>query len=49
MILGFRLGFRASYEIRNQREEPTDNEKGIFKSTTEAAEFDLLDEEKDEV
>ena len=39
---GFRLGFRASYEIR-QVDGPDD--KGLFRSERDAAEFDLLDEE----
>lgn len=42
-IIGFRLGFRSSYEIRNHKEEPEN--KGLFKSEKEPAEFELLDEE----
>lgn len=39
-IVGFRLGFRASYEIRDHKDSEG---KGIFKGK-EPAEFELLDE-----
>lgn len=40
---GFVLGFRASYEIRNN----SDSEgKGIIKHPKDPAEFDLLDKEE---
>ena len=46
VIVGFRLGFRASYEIRNNKDEdPAD--KGLFKSQKDPAEFELLNEKID--
>lgn len=43
VILGFRLGFRASYEIRHRQDDPEG--KGMFGSgQKEAAEFELVDE-----
>jgi len=42
-VLGFLLGFRASYEIRSHKEETTEG-KGLFKSREDPAEFDLLEE-----
>ena len=44
-VLGFRLGFRASYEIRNKEEA---EDKGLFKNRKEPAEFNLLDKENDQ-
>lgn len=44
-VLGFRLGFRASYEIRSHKEESYED-KGLFKSKKEPAEFELLEEDK---
>lgn len=42
-FLGFRLGFRVSYEIRNQKEE-SGEEKGLFnKSKKDPAEFELVE------
>ena len=42
-VIGFRLGFRASYEIRLNKDEP--ESKGLFPSK-EPAEFELLEDEK---
>ena len=44
-VLGFKLGFRSSYEIRNNKEESTEN-KGLFKGEKEPAEFELIDKEQ---
>lgn len=44
VIVGFRLGFKASYEIRSHQEESTDG-KALFKSNKDPAEFDLVPEE----
>ena len=41
---GFRLGFKASYEIRKAAGEDTDN--GLFPTDNDPAEFDLLKEDK---
>jgi len=38
---GFKLGFRASFEIRQSKEYP-DEDKGLFKREKEPAEFELL-------
>lgn len=40
-VLGFRLGFRSSYEIRSHKEESAED-KGLFKSKKDPAEFELL-------
>lgn len=44
-ILGFRLGFRASYEIRSHQEESAED-KGLFKGGKDPAEFELLEKEQ---
>lgn len=44
--VGFKLGFRASFEIRQSKDFPDEEGKGLFKKTKEPAEFDLLDEEE---
>lgn len=43
-VLGFLLGFRASYEIRSHKEESVED-KGLFKSKKDPPEFELLDKE----
>ena len=43
-IVGFRLGFRSSYEIRSHKEESSED-KGLFKSRKDPAEFELLEKE----
>ena len=42
MFIGFKLGFRASFEIRQSKEFPPDEDKGLFKQKKDPAEFDLL-------
>lgn len=42
-IVGFRLGFKASYEIRSHKEESAED-KGLFPSKKDPAEFELLEE-----
>ena len=42
--IGFRLGFRASFEIRQSKDFPDEEGKGIFKKPKEPAEFELLKE-----
>ena len=44
--IGFRLGFRASFEIRQSKDYPEEEGKGIFKKTKDPAEFELLKEEE---
>jgi len=46
MLLGFHLGFKASYEIRESKDMGTGEieGKGLFKKNKEPAEFELLDE-----
>jgi len=43
---GFKLGFKASYEIRGAKGDE-DTDQGLFPPTKEPAEFDLL--EKSEI
>ena len=42
--IGFKLGFRASFEIRQSKDYPPDEDKGLFKKPKEPAEFELLKE-----
>ncbi len=42
---GFLLGWKTSYEIRNQQAEPVDEDKGLFPDKKEPAEFELTEEE----
>lgn len=44
-IIGFRLGFRASYEIRDSKEESSED-KGLFRGRKDPAEFELVPEEE---
>jgi len=44
-IGGFLLGFKASYEIRNHKEESTED-KGLFRSKKDPVEFDLIKDEQ---
>lgn len=46
MYIGFKLGFRASFEIRQSNDFPLDEDKGLFKKPKEAAEFELLEDDK---
>ena len=41
-VMGFLLGFRASYEIRGHKEESAED-KGLFKGKKDPAEFELLE------
>ena len=43
--IGFKLGFRASFEIRQAKDYPDDEGKGLFKKNKDPAEFDLLENE----
>ena len=43
-VVGFRLGFRASYEIRQSKDDLEEG-KGLFKQGKDPAEFELLDRE----
>lgn len=43
---GFKLGFKASYEIREARGEDVDD-KGLLGGGKDPAEFELLDKPKD--
>jgi len=43
VFTGFKIGFRASYEIRQGREYPDEEEKGLLGIKKEPAEFELLD------
>lgn len=45
IYVGFKLGFRASFEIRQSKEYPDEEGKGLFKKTKDPAEFELLDKE----
>lgn len=47
-IIGFRLGFKASYEIRDGKQYPETEDKGLFKGRKDPAEFQILDEEDKE-
>jgi len=40
--IGFKLGFRASFEIRQSKEYPEQEGKGLFKREKDPAEFELL-------
>jgi len=42
-VIGFRLGFCASYEIRQSKDDPEEG-KGLFGSK-DPAEFDILEKE----
>lgn len=42
MYIGFKLGFSASYEIRQSKDFPEEEGKGLFKKNKEPAEFELL-------
>lgn len=41
MYVGFKLGFRASFEIRQSKEFP-EEDKGLFKKPKDPAEFELI-------
>ena len=43
MYIGLKLGFRASFEIRQSKEYPEEG-KGLFKQKKDPAEFELLEE-----
>jgi hypothetical protein len=45
--IGFKLGFRASFEIRQSKDYPEDEGKGLFKKPQEPAEFDILKKDED--
>ena len=47
VIVGFRLGFRASYEIRNHREAPVES-TGLFQKEGDADELGLVAEQDKE-
>ena len=44
MYVGFKLGFRASFEIRQSKDFP-EEDKGLFKKKKDPAEFELLKED----
>lgn len=44
--IGFKLGFRASFEIRQSKDYPEEGGKGLFKKK-EPSEFELLKGEQD--
>ena len=44
IVAGFLIGFKASYEIRNQSDAPAES-RGLFRKESEAAELDLIDEQ----
>ena len=46
-IVGFRLGWKTSYEIRSNKEEPAEG-KGLFPSKKDPAEFELIEENEPE-
>ena len=46
MVLGLYFGFRASYDIRNQK-EGTVEIPGLLKPKVDDGELDLLDDEKE--
>ena len=46
ILAGYKLGFKASYEIRNHAVED-DGNNGIFKNKKDPAEFEMLDDDKD--
>ena len=39
----FKLGFRASFEIRASKDYPEEEGKGLFKKPKDPAEFELLE------
>lgn len=41
--IGFKLGFRASFEIRQSKHYPDEEGKGLFKQKNDPAEFELLE------
>lgn len=43
MYIGFKLGFRASFEIRASKDYPEEEGKGLFKKPKDPAEFELLE------
>lgn len=45
--IGFKLGFRASFEIRQSKDFPEEEGKGLFKKPKDPAEFELLQEDKE--
>ena len=45
-IIGFRLGFSSSYEIRESKEYPLAEGCGLFPSKKDPAEFELLEDDK---
>lgn len=45
MYIGFKLGFRASFEIRASKDYPEEEGKGLFKKNKDPGEFELVDKE----
>lgn len=45
--IGFKLGFRASYEIRQSKDYPEEGGKGLLGKKKEPPEFELLKGEQD--
>jgi len=43
---GFLLGWRASYEIREHKENPETEGQGLFKDKKDPAEFELIEKDK---
>ena len=46
IYVGFKLGFKASYEIRSLADETTEG-KGLFPSKKDPGEFELIKDEDD--
>jgi len=46
MYIGFKLGFRASFEIRQSKDFPEEEGKGLFKKSKDPAEFELLKDDE---
>lgn len=47
MYIGFKLGFRASFEIRQSKDYPDEEGKGLFKKPKDPTEFELMEKEED--
>jgi len=47
VLIGLKYGFKASYEIRSNKEEPAEG-KGLFPSKKDPAEFELIEENEPE-
>ena len=43
--IGFKLGFRASFEIRQSKDFPDEEGKGLFKKSKDPPEFEILEKD----